>query len=98
MFVAAEKPCYISSSMRKTSFPFRYVTLTLITLLMARVYCANALPHRNHQPGPNRDTFLRFGQTLALADFDGDTRVDEATLGGIGRNKNIEIRLTQAKA
>src|SRR2546429_8324041 len=84
--------------MRKTSLLLRYPTLVLLTVLLASVYCASALPHRNYQTEPNRNTLLRFGQTLALADFDGDSRVDEATLGGIGRSKNIEIHLTQARA
>jgi hypothetical protein len=84
--------------MRKASLFSRYATLALLTILVARVYCASALPRQGYQAAPDRTTFLSFGQSVALADFDGDDRIDEATLGGTGRNKNIEIRLSYAKA
>jgi hypothetical protein len=84
--------------MRKSSLFSKYATLALLTFLVARVYCASALPRREYQVEPDRTTFLFFGQDLALADFDGDNRVDEAKLGGTGRNKNIEIRLAHSKA
>jgi len=84
--------------MRKSSLFSKYATLALLTFLVARVYCASALPRQEYQVEPDRTTFVTFGQELALADFDGDNRVDEAKLGGTGRNKNIEIRLARSKA
>lgn len=84
--------------MRERSIVLRYETLALITLLVARAYCAAALPGQQHQATHDSARFLPFGQSIALADFDGDDRIDEATLGGTGRNKNIEIRLSYAKA
>src|SRR5689334_21406316 len=84
--------------MQKRAHLLSYATLALLTVLVAQVYCAAALPQPESQATPSRAAFLRFGQPLALADFDGDDRLDKATLGGVGRNKDIEIRLSQTKA
>src|SRR5262245_45417663 len=76
----------------------RYATFALLIVLVAGVCCASALPRRNTPQVLEKANFLRFGQSLAFADFDGDNRVDTATLSGGGRSKHIEIRLSRAKA
>ena len=76
----------------------RYIAFALLIVMVAGVCCANALPRHNTQPTSDRTSFLHFGQSLALADFDGDNRIDIATLSGGGRNKDIEIHLSRAKA
>ena len=89
--------CYISRFMQKRAFPLQVVTLALLTLMVTRVYCASALPRQDYPAAPDVSAFLYFGQSLALADFDGDDHIDKATLGGIGRNKSLEIRLSHTK-
>lgn len=84
--------------MQKRAFLLRYATLILIIFLAARAYCVSASPGMEYREAPSSVTFLRFGQSMALADFDGDDRVDEARLGGFGRNKSIEIYLSHTKA
>src|SRR5436853_5082735 len=54
--------------MQKRAFLLKVVTLALITLLVAQVYAASALPHQENQEAPESGRFLQFGQSLALAD------------------------------
>lgn len=85
--------------MLKRALFLRYATFALLTVLVAQVYCAAALPQpQPEQAAPASATFLRFGQSIVLADFDGDSHTDKATLAGNGFNKSIEIRLSQSKA
>jgi len=84
--------------MQKRAFQLKIVTLALITLLVAQVYAVSALPRQENQKAPKSSRFLQFGQSLALADFDGDDRLDKATLSGTGHNKSLEIRLSHTKA
>ena len=72
--------------------------MALLTLLVARVYCASVLPQTEYREASDKHTFLRFGQSFALGDFDGDERIDKATLNAIDRSKNIEIRLSLTKS
>ena len=76
----------------------RYASFALLIVMVAGVCCANPLPRQNTPSISDRTSFLHFGQSLALADFDGDNRTDTATLVGGGRIKDIEIRLSRAKA
>jgi len=71
--------------------------LTLLTVLVVGVCWASVVPQRISSASHNLG-FLRFGQSLALADFDGDDRIDTATLNGFGRDKHIEIRLSRLKS
>lgn len=76
----------------------RYATFALLIVMVAGVCCANALPRKSTPSTSDRTSFLRFGQSLAVADFDGDNHIDTATLSGAGRSKDIEIHLSRAKA
>jgi len=76
----------------------RYAAFALLIVMVAGVCCVNALPRQNTPLTSDRTSFLHFGQSLALADFDGDNNIDTATLIGGGRSKDIEIHLSRAKA
>jgi len=76
----------------------RYAAFALLIVMVAGVCCVNALPRQNTPLTSDRTSFLHFGQSLALADFDGDNNIDTATLIGGGRSKDIEIRFSRAKA
>src|SRR5689334_3360424 len=84
--------------MRHRTLLLRYTTLLLLTLWVARVCCASALPQPPDAASPISSTPLRFGQFFALADFDGDHHIDQAMLGGVGRNKSIEVSLSRTKS
>ncbi len=75
----------------------RYVLILLIALLVGEARSFSDLP-RGYTENPRRLSLLRFGETLALADFDGDNRVDQAVLGGAGRYKSIEVHLSRTHA
>src|SRR5262245_64786005 len=83
--------------MRKGCRFSKYVTLIQITILAIAAVCASALPAPSRREPPKPERLLRYGQFLALADFDGDHHVDDATLRGTGRHKSIDIRLSQTK-
>jgi hypothetical protein len=83
--------------MRKGCPFLKYVTLIQIVVLAAAACCVSALPPPARPELPKQDRLLRYGQSLALADFDGDHRIDDATLRGTGRHKSIDIRLSQTK-
>lgn len=76
----------------------RYATFALLIVIVAGVCSANELPRQNTESTSDRTSFLHFGQSLALADFDGDNRIDTATLSAGGRSKDIEIHLSRGKA
>jgi hypothetical protein len=76
----------------------RYAVFASLTVFVAGVCCASASPGRDTPTASDGGAFLHFGQSLALADFDGDDRIDTATLSSTGRNKDIEIRLSRAKS
>jgi hypothetical protein len=40
---------------------------------------------------------LAFGQSVALTDFDGDSVIDQATLGSVGFSKSIRVSLSTTK-
>lgn len=82
--------------MHRRALLLRHVTLTLIALLAAQVTCASAWPRPSiAAAAATASPALRFGQTLALADFDGDDRIDKAALSGYGRSKSLEVRLSR---
>jgi hypothetical protein len=82
---------------RSRAFLPKYVALVLTACFTVGAYCTNAFPRYSHSNTPDTHSFLRFGQHLALADFDGDHRIDRATLDSTGRRKRIDIRFSQTK-
>src|SRR5262249_55086294 len=95
--VAFESRCYSLREMPRSAQRSRHLLLAVIVVLVLGSCCANALPQLNRRPSTHASS-LQFDQSLALADFDGDTRVDEAKLTVSGRNKKVEIRLSKAAA
>jgi serine/threonine protein kinase len=55
--------------------------------LVMRAHCVPALPGPQYREAPASSTCLHFGQSQAFADFDGDHRLDLATLTWVGRIK-----------
>jgi len=80
--------------MQKRVVLLKHITLVLLAFVVARACCASAMPHPVGHETLVKGTFLRFEQTLALADFDGDHRIDRATLSGTGTRKSLDIRLS----
>jgi len=83
--------------MQKRGFLLKYVGLVL-TFIVMRAHCVPALPGSQFHEVPANATFLHFGQSQAVADFDGDHRLDLATLTWVGRDKSLEIYLSHTKA
>lgn len=90
-------PCYSPLKVRSRAFLPRFVALVLTTCFVVGACCAIVFPRHIDCNSSNIHSFLRFGQHLALADFDGDDRIDRATLDSTGRRKRIDIRFGQAK-
>src|SRR5262245_17433096 len=89
------QPGNCEEAMKKRGSIWRSITLPLLVLVASRGIVAGALPRQSDQDFTNSISLF---QTLAIADFDGDNRLDKATLGGAGCNKSIEIRLSQTRA
>src|SRR4051794_16535804 len=62
---------------------FALLVLAALPFSAASSVCADATIH----------SVLRFGQTLALADFDNDGKLDRARIASAGLRSSIEIRL-----
>lgn len=78
-------------------FPMKFhwvIARAVFVLAAVAVGSAGAVPqHLN--AGPNSGA-LRFGQSIALSDFDSDGLVDEARLDGFGLHKRIRVRLSDS--
>jgi len=62
---------------------FALLVMAALPFSGAQTVCANAASN----------PCLRFGQTLALADFDHDGQLDRAHVAGLGLRRSVEIRL-----
>lgn len=72
----------------------RWLTTSAAFLLLALVILgANRLPQRVHAETP-RSAAPRFGQSIALSDFDADGLVDEARLDGSSLHRSVGILLS----
>lgn len=72
----------------------RLFTTKAVFLLLSMAVCsANAFPPPNHAVSPEPTARLRFGQAIALSDFDADGLIDEARLGGGSAHHSVEVFL-----
>lgn len=72
----------------------RCFTKAVFLVLGFVVYLANAIPQQSYAVAAESSTRLRFGQTIALSDFDADGLIDEARLGGGGAHPRVEVFLS----
>jgi len=83
--------------MRFRSYLMGSVHLLLIALLVGQTQFANPRPQQEYTDRLGSRFFLRYGETLALADCDGDHRIDRAILDGTGCSKSIKVDLSRTK-
>src|SRR3977135_3870480 len=75
----------------------RWFTTKAVFLLLSIAACsANAAPPPHNAVLPEPTTGLRFGQILALSDFDGDGLMDEAMLASWGAHRSVEVILSRS--
>ncbi len=75
----------------------RCFTKAVFLVLGFVVYLANAIPQQSHAVAAESSPRLRFGQTIALSDFDADGLIDEAILGGGGAHRRVEVFLSRSR-
>lgn len=67
-----------------------------VFLLLGLTICVmTALPQRRDSAVPESATWLRFGQAIALSDFDADGLIDQARIDGSGVNRKVEVMLSR---
>jgi hypothetical protein len=75
----------------------RWVTTKAVLLLLSIAVCsAGAAPPSHRADLPEPTARLRFGQILALSDFDADGLMDEATLTSWGAHRSVKIVLSRS--
>jgi hypothetical protein len=75
----------------------RWFTTKAVLFLLSIAACsASATPLPQNTLLPEPATPLRFGQILALADFDADGLVDKATLASWGAHRRVEVMLSRS--
>ena len=73
----------------------RWLTSKAAFLLLALVVLgANRLPQRVHTETSHRAAASRFGQSIAVSDFDADGLIDEARLDGSSLRRSVGILLS----
>jgi hypothetical protein len=90
MLKSSKSFCYSRREMRILSFRPGPAFL----LLCLTVFTTGTIPQARHAQASEGSARLRFGQSLALSDFDSDGLIDRASLGGFGLRKNVEIFLS----
>jgi len=73
----------------------RFNPRTVLFLIALAVYATCGFP-QNARAQTKDFNSLRFGQTIALSDFDSDGLLDEARLYGTGLHKRIGIKLSSS--
>lgn len=74
----------------------RRFTKAVFLVLGLAVYLANAIPQHGYAVAAERSPRLRFGQTIALSDFDSDGLIDKAVLGSRGAHRRVEVFLSRS--
>jgi hypothetical protein len=74
----------------------RCFTKAVFLVLGFVVYFANAIPQQSYAVAADSLPQLRFGQTIALSDFDADGLIDEAILGTGGAHRRVEVFLSRS--
>src|SRR5438309_9606441 len=73
----------------------RHTTAKMVFLVLALVvYSSDVLPQQRNAVASEKPAGLRFGQSVALSDFDSDGFIDEARVDGSGSRKGIKIPLS----
>ncbi len=72
----------------------RLTTRAAFLLLALTIYSGGALSQQRHAEASDSVEPLRFGQSIALSDFDADGLVDEARLEGSSLHKSVGILLS----
>jgi hypothetical protein len=73
----------------------RWLTSKAAFLLLALIVLgANSFPQKVHSQTSQRSASSRFGQSIALSDFDADGLVDEARLDGSSLRRSVGILLS----
>jgi hypothetical protein len=76
----------------------RWFTTKVVFLLLSIAACsANAAPPSQYSGLPEPTTTLRFGQAIALSDFDADGLIDAATLASWGAHRSVEVILSHSR-
>jgi hypothetical protein len=74
----------------------RHSTTKMFFLVLAvAVYSADVLPQHRNVVASECPVRLRFGQSVALSDFDSDGLIDEARIDGSGSHKGVKIPLSR---
>jgi hypothetical protein len=74
----------------------RRFTKAVFLVLGVVVYFANAVPQQGYAVAAESSPQLRFGQTIALSDFDADGLIDQAILGSRGAHRRVEVFLSRS--
>lgn len=73
----------------------RWFTTNAVFLLLSIAACsANAAPPSHRAVSAEPSSQLRFGQAIALSDFDADGLIDQATLASWGSHRRVEVVLS----
>lgn len=73
----------------------RFKPRTVLFLIALALYATSGFP-QDAKAATSAPVALRFGQTVALSDFDSDGLPDEARLDGSGLHRRIGIRLSSS--
>lgn len=72
----------------------RFTSLGALLVLALLILCVGAIPQQRYFEASDNVAALRFGQSIALSDFDADGLVDEARLEGSSWRKSVGILLS----